>query len=1052
MKTKTQNKLTARYRWRLLSVITVLLLLGTHIRAQVTIGAGEPPQDFSILEVVSNGIGGLRLPHLTNDQRNAITSHASFTGDKAELGQGLAIFNLDTKCYEYWNNKRWVSLCEGTSLMTISPEPCSNVAANGTGCDEDFTITDPDCENGPFSFTIVGGSDYASLIDVDEAAGTFRISFEANNSIKARSVIVRVTSSCTGLFKDFLFTQLGQNCDPSLGTAPAITSVPSGKNISFCAGGAIYLSVPVDTPNLDELIWTRNNVEVARGVNNIAVTQAGVYDVWMGIIGCNQLIGNAVTVTRDGAGAPLPVNIVVVGNNGLVCDANGITKLVALKASAGTVRWFKDGILQALSSPDNEIEAGVGEWFAVVNDGSCWSTPSASVTVSIDPNAGTSLIEPVVEKNGSFCAGGSVQLRVSDASYNASYTYTWYENNTILGTGRDCLYRVPTGTGSVVIRCRATLGGSCATEAISSETITTGTIPSRPVITGDKQLCSGTATLNAVPVGVGAFTYRWYKDGELYATTQSITITQGGEYSVTVTSDGGTGCTSQAASITISDISSAIPTVTLNRSAESPNQGDIVTYAATINFTPATAYIWTIANATLQSGGGNSANAVVKFDNTGAASVKVEVSNACGIGSAIHTVANVQQDCVNPLTVSPSGSTSLTAIVGEGITLGPVSATFASGSPTASYQWYSNISASSMGGTGITGATNNTYIASHNSTGTYYYYCEVKNVSCNSTTIPSGLYTVTVSDPASNPIGVGTFSGKTCFDVVETNEGGSCATLEGRASQKADFSKTATNTQTYTFTTSGSVSKIRFYAVDQTGLVIESITPGNSSWETGTNLSGTYTVTVKYRTSLNNDQSQGGAGGLDRDNALKATLYVVYNDGATGAGSDKRLELKVSVQDCTCCPGYLAIGGEYIKNYSGYIPIAADGANWDAIIPYFTATGNDVCFYKDLGPYATWNDVINNDKCNTDNAYVGADFRSMGWRLPTLAELAALQSINKNLSSQPTSISGTANFGNDYWSSDELNASSAEAWRFSKATAGYRAKTGKRYVRCVRSF
>ncbi|NDV97583.1 hypothetical protein D0T84_22250, partial [Dysgonomonas sp. 521] len=843
-----------------------MLLFGSGLRAQVTVGEGKSPENYSILEVVSgsSNTGGLRLPHLSTAQRNALKDGAigsAFTSDPNRatpfLYEGLTIYNTDTRCVEYYNAQRWISMCDGTSQMEISPKPCTDVEADGTGCDDEFEITDPDCVNGPFTFAVLTGADYLSLTETDETAGTFRVSFEANNSTKPRSAVVRVTSSCTGLYKDFLFSQLGQSCDPSLGTAPAINSKPSGKAISFCAGGAVYLWVDPATSNLDELIWTRNNIEIARGVNYITVTQAGVYDIWMGLIGCGQKAGNAVTVSKDGTGAPAPVAIVVRGNNGMVCDANGTTTLIASNPSGtGTVVWFKDGQDSGLTG--TEIQAGVGDWFAVVNDGTCYSTPSETVTVSVDPNTGADLITPVIAKPAAFCAGGSVQLSVSNVQ--PGYTYTWYENNTQIGTGQNILYTVPATGSSFVLRCRATMSSSCAAEAIGTETITTGTIPQRPNITGDKVLCSGVATLNAVPSGAGTYTYQWYKDGQPYATTKSITVSTGGEYSVTVTETGG--CTSPAATITLSNESSAVPTVTLNRSAEEPNKGDVVTYTADINFGPATSYKWTVTgDATIQSGGGNTSFAVVKFSATGTAAtttVKVEVSNACGTGIGQHAVT-LKDDCVSPISVSPSADSKQTTFVNTEVTLGKVSASFASGAPTVSYQWYR----SANGGTTYTklsGETSNSCIVKEPAAGTYKYYCEVGNGSgcAGSTPMNSGVYTVDVVENMA--IGKGTFIGITCFDVVESNFGDGCGTQASRTSQKADFSKPATNTQTYTFKTNGTdkVSNIRFIHVNTNGDIIEDITPGSTSWATGTDLSGTFTVSVKYRDDLNKPSAENG--------------------------------------------------------------------------------------------------------------------------------------------------------------------------------------------------
>lgn len=1042
--TKTLNeRIHNKSRWRLLAVLAALLFFNLFscplLKAQVTIGDATPPQDFSILEIVTTTLnkGGIRLPHLTTGERETLEKSATFQNEIVKKGRGLTIFNITTNCVEYWNSKKWISMCQGSGNFTGGD--CAENPVSEAGETVNCTITDPDCDTeGEYTFTIISGADYTTLLVTDAGAGSFTLTFDVNDRASERQAIVMVTSPC-GTTAIFVYTQKGDDAGCGVTTVPDIKSV--GDVTAMCARGAVYLYLD-GYPATGTFIWTLNGQQVGQG-NNYTATAPGKYIVYGDKIGCPD--SKIIQITLDGTGAPDPVAIIVRGNNGLVCGADGTTRLIAAKPVTGTVRWFKNGVLQALTSPDNEVEAGVGQWVAVVSEGTCWSTPSDVITVAVDPNSGTSLTKPVIVKGGDFCAGSSVQLSVSSDTYNAAYTYTWYENNAQVGTGQNILYSVPTGVESVVIRCRATMGGSCSAEAMGTETITTGTIPSRPVITGDKQLCSGTATLNAVPSGSGSFTYAWYKGDQLYATTQSITVNDGGEYSVTVTD----GCTSPAAKISISEISSAIPTVTLNRSAENPNQNDMVTYAASINFTPATAYVWTISNATLMSGGGNSANAVVKFDQTGTASVKVDVNNACGTGTATHNVADVQPLCADPATVSPSLPTNIKSIVNVGVTLGPVSATFVSGTPGTSYQWYSNTAPSTTGGTGISGATNNTYIATNSTVGTYYYYCEVKNAGCNSATMATGLYTVVVSDPAGNPIGTGTFSGKTCFDVVEINDGGSCSTLASRTSQKTDFSKTATNTQTYTYTTSGAISKIRFYAVDQTGQVIESI-DYDENLETATNLSGTFTVTVKYKTNLNSTAS-----GKDRDNGLNAMLYVVYNSNANGSGgalSDRRLELKVAVQDCTCCPGYMALGGEYVQKVGGYLNIGAP-LTFAQISVYFTATGKDVCFYKtdaNSGIGTNWETATANCK---NGSYVDPEHSSMGWRLPTVVELGALQDIHTTLSTQPTSAPGTTNMlTNIYWSSTEYSSTYSWSWLFHAKKATYPKKSAFDWIRCVRSF
>ncbi|NDV96696.1 hypothetical protein D0T84_17505 [Dysgonomonas sp. 521] len=145
MKTTKVQTMNLHKGRRLLAVITVFLAFSPLIRAQVMVGAVDPPQDFSILEIESNESGGLRLPHLTTEQRDAITTHTGFTGIKAELGRGLTIFNIDTKCVEYWNGLTWIANCENSAKPEcIEPCDCDGDGFKSQDCGGD----DPDDKDG----------------------------------------------------------------------------------------------------------------------------------------------------------------------------------------------------------------------------------------------------------------------------------------------------------------------------------------------------------------------------------------------------------------------------------------------------------------------------------------------------------------------------------------------------------------------------------------------------------------------------------------------------------------------------------------------------------------------------------------------------------------------------------------------------------------------------------------------------------------------------------------------------------------------------------------
>lgn len=153
--------------------------------------------------------------------------------------------------------------------------------------------------------------------------------------------------------------------------------------------------------------------------------------------------------------------------------------------------------------------------------------------------------------------------------------------------------------------------------------------------------------------------------------------------------------------------------------------------------------------------------------------------------------------------------------------------------------------------------------------------------------------TRTVSDVSTMAPGTGSFVGKSCFDIALSNDNlNACVGLTGRTPRQANFNLSATNTQTYTFTPTGTVSNVRFIYSNTNGNVITALSGGNA----GANISTAVTATVIYNTNLNVL-----ALGLTNNNPLTARIVVVYNDGAANNGTDRQLILEVRVKDCVCC-------------------------------------------------------------------------------------------------------------------------------------------------------
>ncbi|MDR1699532.1 MAG: hypothetical protein LBR75_06895 [Prevotellaceae bacterium] len=99
------------------------MLAPIGVTAQVTIGSGKVPSEWSLLDLdASVTKKALHLPRLMQETERDVLIPPFAPNEDAE---GILIFNAETKCLDYWNGEKWVSLCEGdeSSISSITCEP-----------------------------------------------------------------------------------------------------------------------------------------------------------------------------------------------------------------------------------------------------------------------------------------------------------------------------------------------------------------------------------------------------------------------------------------------------------------------------------------------------------------------------------------------------------------------------------------------------------------------------------------------------------------------------------------------------------------------------------------------------------------------------------------------------------------------------------------------------------------------------------------------------------------------------------------------------------------
>jgi hypothetical protein len=185
------------------------------LKAQVTIGINALPSKWSLLDLKEDDFyetstKALHLPRMSTGVRNALTQQ------EKSLTKGLLIYNVTTDCLEYWNGKKWVSLCAGQAAITFNKPDGTDAgditstvfpAAGGTQGPY-VPKEDPNCvgKDPAYSFLVTSGEDYTSVDVTNSVTGQFTLSMSANSTALSRHAIVRVINNCTNEYKEFVFT------------------------------------------------------------------------------------------------------------------------------------------------------------------------------------------------------------------------------------------------------------------------------------------------------------------------------------------------------------------------------------------------------------------------------------------------------------------------------------------------------------------------------------------------------------------------------------------------------------------------------------------------------------------------------------------------------------------------------------------------------------------------------------------------------------------------------------------------------------------------------
>lgn len=487
-------------------------------------------------------------------------------------------------------------------------------------------------------------------------------------------------------------------------SAPSHTTPPTVSDVTYCKGAtATALTATAIGSNLLKWYSTATIATALTAVPKPATTTAGTKKYYVAQIMSDGFVSPraeiTVTVTSDAVPAT-PTALTT--SDAVICKYFGTTNTVtytATAAGATSYVWTVPTGVNIVSTLDNTVTvnfAGVTTGNGAVSIGSigvkavnaagCTSNTAKTLTLTPAlPTAPTTLVltkgattTPITTIGGYI--GTETELTLTAAAAPTGTSYEWIlpsgVNQTSGGTGRIITVNFSGVNGdptALPISVKTVAG--CGKSAVKTLSLTR-VIPAKPgtITPSTTNVCSVVGTANNVTYTVAAVANA-YANGYIWTVPTgasivgsnngtSISVSYSSDYTaagtVTVKSSNGVGSSATAASLAITRVAPATPaSISGGPTYSSCNQ----TFS-----TPEVAgatYTWTVPTGATIVSGQNSNSVVVNYGSLKTAqTIKVKITNGCGLSSAVKSIPLTYSACTPAPIVSntSTGETSKVSI------------------------------------------------------------------------------------------------------------------------------------------------------------------------------------------------------------------------------------------------------------------------------------------------------------------------------------------------------------------------------------------------------